>query len=150
MGTESPRLGDPIPAGTTVYRAFSKESFRKRQGDSGKVRSGAYYRTPDHIDGLSLGTTPEAAVSGLSSNHGYCSISVDDIRKLRYGLEVRPYLDDPSHLVLCGVPIMDPDIRDEDRGHANEVASSLAKKSNLITCDPFPAKPKEPTPPPEI
>jgi hypothetical protein len=145
MESNLPQLGDPVPRGITVYRAFSKKTFRERRADgSGKVRSGAYYREPNHEDGLSLGMTPEAAVSGLTDNFGYCSISVDAIRSLPYKLEVRPYITEPSHLVLCNLPFFIAE--DDERGLASEIASSLAKKSSVVTCDHYPPMAQGPPP----
>jgi hypothetical protein len=136
MARKTPRLGDPLADDDIIFRAFSAKGFRER---SKKVRAGAYYRSKDHEDGLSLGKTPESAVAGLGINYGYCSISVGFIHSLRYGLKVKPDLDNPGHLVLCGLPCIDSE-SDEERGIASEIAGKLAKNSELKTSDHYPPK----------
>jgi hypothetical protein len=135
MGTTPPRLGEPLPDNVTVYRAFSTEGARRRPA---KVRPRAYYRALDHTDGLSLGLTPLAAVSGLEVNYGYCSVSVGAIHRLPYGLSVRPDLDNPDHILLCKVPFFTG--LDREIGEAEEVAGALARISKAETCDHYPAK----------
>lgn len=135
MGTAPPLLGEPLADSEIVFRAFSKDGFRRRPR---KVRPLAYLRALDHSDGISLGRTPMDAVAGLETNYGYCSLSVGAIRALPYGLEVRPYLDDPNHLVICGVPYFFSE--DRERGLAQEIAGALARISTLETCDQYPPK----------
>lgn len=141
MGDEPPRLGEPLKDDQVVYRAFAAKGFRERPK---RVRAKAFYRWEDHEDGLSLGLTPEHAVAGLEENFGYCSILVGEIRRLPYGLEVRPDLNNPGHILLCGIPYLMQS--DRDRGVASEIAGALARISKIETCDPYP--PKETGPPP--
>ena len=117
MSTTPPRTGELLADSEVVYRAFSREGFRKRS--SAKVRPAAYHRAPDHKDGLSLGSTPESAVAELEINYGYCSISVGEIHKLKYGLEVRHDPDAPGHVLLCNVPFLIG--TDEERRKAAEI-----------------------------
>jgi hypothetical protein len=134
MGTTPIRLGDPLHEEAIVYRAFALHGYRQRKPP--KVRPFAYYRDESHIDGLSLGETPESAVAGLEINYGYCSIRVGDIRALRQGLDVRPDLDNPGHLILCNVPILTGS--DEERGRAAQIAGQLARISKPICFDHYP------------
>jgi hypothetical protein len=148
MGTTPVSLGDPLPDDTIVFRAFSYKGHRQRTPP--KVRPLAYIRAQDHIDGLSLGRTPEAAVAGLDLNYGYCSIRVRDIRtltdihKLPYKLEVRPDLNDPDHFVLCNLPIVSES--DEAREWAQFIAGRLAKLSTPQCFDHYPPSPSEELP----
>lgn len=134
MSTTPPRLGAPITESLVVYRAFATKSYRERRKN--RVRASAYHLTIDHIDGLSLGRTPIDAVSELQVNYGYCSINIQDIIQLPYGLEVRPDLDNPNHLLICNVPPMNG--TDIERENATLIAGALARISSLQTCDSFP------------
>jgi len=142
MHENPPRTEEPLADAQIVYRAFAAEGFRKRPK---KVRAKAYFRPADHVDGISLGLTPDDAVSGLQTNFGYCSVKVGAIRQLGYGLDVRRDPKDPSHILLCNVPFLIGE--DQDRGMAYEIASALAKISTVESCDLYPPK-KSGEPPP--
>jgi hypothetical protein len=129
-------VGDLLPDDREVFRAFSDKSYRERKATRNRVRSGAYQLREDDIaDGLSVGLTPEAAVRHLQTNFGYCSISVGTIHALPYHLEVRSDPRDPDHAFICNLPLMT--ISDEQRELAVLVAGELARRSQVITCDPF-------------
>lgn len=130
-----PQLGDPLDDDIIIYRAFAAKGFRERPS---KVRAKAYLRWEDHADGLSMGRTPLAAVAGLETNYGYCSISVGAIHGLPYNIKACPRLDDPDHILLCNIPYLMES--DRERGMAQEIAGRLAKLSKVETCDAFPPK----------
>lgn len=118
-----------------IFRAFSEKSFRDRGRN--KVRPGAYLlREVDLQDGLSVGLTPEAAVKYLERNEGYCSIETGIVRSLPYGLEVEIDPADPNHAFIKNLPYMK--VSDEHREKAMLIAGELARKSLVITCDPYP------------
>jgi len=144
MGTTPPRLGEPLADEETVYRAFSAEGYRKRGSGSGKVRPKAFSRPIDHVDGISVARTPEEAVSGLERNFGYCSINVGQIHRLPYGIEVRPDLDDPGHLLLCNIPAING--TDSEREMATVIAGVLSRLAVCESCDHFPSKKSEDLP----
>jgi len=141
MGTNPPRLGDTLADDVVVYRAFAVKGYRERHPK--RVRAMAYYRPPDHADGISLGDSPSSAVAHLSRNFGFCSVTVGRIHGLPYGLKVCPDLDDPGHILLCGVPCLIAN--DDERGRASEIANALAKISTVESLEHYP--PQE-TPPP--
>jgi len=129
-------VGDRLSDDREVFRAFSDKSYRERKAARNRVRSGAYQlREEDIADGLSVGLTPEAAVKHLQTNYGYCSISVGTIHALPYHLEVRVDLRDPVHAFICNLPLLT--ISDEQRELALLVGGELARRSEVITCDPF-------------
>jgi hypothetical protein len=142
MGSSSPRLGEPLADDVIVYRAFAAKSFRERNK---RVRVRAFYRTPDHTDGISMAETPADAVAGLAVNYGYCSIQVGAIHSLPYGLKVCRNLDEPGHVLLCGVPFLMES--EKDRGDAAEIAGALAKIATIVTCDHWPPKQTTQAPP---
>lgn len=128
------RLGDRVSDDIVVYRAFAEKSFRDRPKN--KARYFAYLlREEDVEDGLSVGLTPAAAVRYLSTNEGYCSISVRDIHALGGCIEVRMDKDDPEHAFICNLPFQK--ISDEERNKARMMAGKLAERSTVITCDPY-------------
>lgn len=147
MNTKPPRLGEPLVDDVIVYRAFPVKGYRERgaKDKPHKVRAKAFQRPQDHEDGISLGLTPEAAISGLESNHGYCSVSVAKIHSLKYGLRVCPDLDEPGHLLLRNVPPING--TDEERELGTEIAGALARISVVVTCDPYPPKRGDDLPP---
>ena len=117
-----------------VFRAFSEKGYRERKKN--KVRHGAYLlRDEDVNDGLSVGLTPDAAVQHLNFNEGYCSISVEAIHSLPYDLEVRIDTKDPNHAFICNLPLLT--ISDAHREKAILIAGELARRSKVITCDPY-------------
>ncbi len=127
-------VGDLLSEDCEVSRAFSDKSYRNRKKN--KVRAGAYYlREDEAADGLSVGLTPRDAVKYLERNYGYCSIAVAAVHALPYGLQVRSAKDDPSHAFICNLPLMT--ISDSQREQAMIVAGELARKSTVVTCDPF-------------
>jgi len=133
MGTMPPQLGEPLDDDLVIYRAFAAKGFRERPS---RVRAKAYYRHFDHTDGLSLGRTPIAAVSGLDDNFGYASIRVGDIRAM--GMEVRVDAESPDHILLCKIPPIDG--TDEQRDQASRIAGALARASKVESCDHYPPK----------
>lgn len=133
MSEAPPEIGDLLADDVVVFRAFATKAYRERPK---RIRSGAYYRSMSHTDGLSLGLTPEDAIAGLSRNFGYCSVTVGDIHKLPYGLEVRAVKNQPGHVLLLKMPCIDGD--DDQRADAAEISNKLAKISVLQSCDSYP------------
>jgi transposase-like protein len=86
--------------------------------------------------------------SALEINYGYCSISVGEIHKLKYGLEVRHDPGAPGHVLLCNVPFLIG--TDEERRKAAEIAGALARISKVETCDHFQPKKADDAPPPAV
>jgi hypothetical protein len=128
------RLGDPLDGTVQIFRAFAEKSFRNRKKN--QVRYFAYLlREVDSADGLSVGLTPAAAVKYLESNEGYCRISVAEIHALPYGLKVRIDLDDAEHAFICNLPL--ETTSDASRENARLIGGELARKSEVITCDPY-------------
>jgi hypothetical protein len=127
-------IGDLLSDDTVVYRAFSKDGHRK--SSSKKVRRGCFNRERKDDDGLSVGTTPAAAVQGLAQNFGYCSITVREIHALNRGLEVRADKTKPGHAFICNLPFMETD-NDEERASATELGGMLAHKAIAVTCEPY-------------
>jgi hypothetical protein len=100
------------------------------------VRPGAYYLRDDEIDdGLSVGLTPKDAIKCLERNYGYCALSVAKVHGLPYNLQVRGDTTDPNHAYICNLPLMT--INDEMREKAMLIAGELARRSRVITCDPY-------------
>lgn len=127
-------VGDLLADNLEVFRAFSDKSFRNRKKN--KVRAGAYQLREDEVsDGLSVGLTPKDAVKYLERNYGYCSIPVSTIHALPYKLEVRSDKRDSRHAFICNLPLQT--ISDAQREQAQLVAGELARKSRIVTCDPY-------------
>lgn len=128
------RLGDLLDGSVQIFRAFAGKNYRDRKKN--QVRYFAYLlRESDVVDGLSVGLTPAAAVRYLETNEGYCRISVAEIYALPYGLEVRIDLDDSEHAFICNLPLQT--ISDQSRENARLISGELARKSEVITCDPY-------------
>lgn len=126
--------GERLTDEQTVFRAFADKSYRDRKRQ--KVRAGAYLlRQIDAADGLSVGTTPEAAVMYLERNYGYCSINVGEIHGLPYGLEVRLDPENSNHAFILNLPLTA--ISDEQRELAQMVAGELARRSTPVAFDTF-------------
>jgi hypothetical protein len=132
--------GAPVNIGRTlnddvhVFRAFAEKSYRDRKKN--KVRNFAYLlRDEDAADGLSVGLSPGAAVRDLQTNEGYCKIMVGIIHALPYGLQVRIDPEDESHAFICNLPLLT--ISDQTRERAMLIANELARRSVVITCDPY-------------
>ena len=126
-------LGALLSNEQIVFRAFTEKSFRERPK---RVRSGAYLlREIDIEDGLSVGLSPEAAVKYLDRNEGYCSIPIGEIRSLPYGLDVTIDKTDPAHAFIRNLPYLKTS--DEHRERAMLIAGDLARRSKVITCDPY-------------
>jgi hypothetical protein len=123
-------LGDDV----LIYRAFAEKKYRNR--DKNAVRYFAYVlRDIDVNDGLSVGLSPAAAVRGLQTNEGYCQILVGVIHALPFGLQVRLDLNEADHAYICNLPLMT--ISDANRERAMQIGNELARKSTVVTCDPF-------------
>lgn len=137
MAAANVNLGDLLENNVDIFRAFADKSFRvRKENPPHKVRSGAFVlREEDADDGLSVGITPRAAVAYLDRNFGYCSILVEQVRELPYGLDVRLDPADPNHAYIINLPLMT--ISDEYRERAMLIAGELARKANCITCDPY-------------
>jgi hypothetical protein len=127
-------LGDCLGDEVTIFRAFAEKSYRHRK--KRVVRYFAYLlRDEDVADGLSVGLSPRAAVRYLRTNEGYCQILVGAIHRLPYGLQVRIDLADPDHAFICNLPLLSSS--DEARERAIQIGNELARKSDLVTCDPY-------------
>jgi len=149
MTAPAVQLGDRLADGTTVYRAFSLDGHRRvKATPPHSVRRRAYYRSKDHEDGLSVGLTPEAAVSRLQINFGYCSLPVEPVHKLPYNLCVHVDLAIKGHALICRVPPIDGN--DEEREIAEAIAGELARLSRVETCEPYPPASIEESPLPTI
>jgi hypothetical protein len=128
-------LGDRVGDDVVVYRAFAQSSFRDRKRN--RVEYYAYLaREQDLKNGLSVGLTPAAAVKHLASNEGYGHITVQDIRAVGNGVDVRYDTRDPEHAYICNLPYQKKS--DQDREQARFIAGQLAKKSVCDTCDSYP------------
>ena len=129
-----PNVGELIGDHCEIFRAFAEKNFRRREKN--KVRPGAYLLREDDLDeGLSVGLTPDAAVRYLERNYGYCSIIVAAVHALPYNLEVRVDKRDLNHAFICNLPLLT--ISDERREMAMLIAGELARKSKVVTCDPY-------------
>lgn len=127
-------LGALLGNDRIVFRAFSEKGFRDRKRN--KVRPGAYLlREYDVQDGLSVGISPEAAVRYLATNEGYCKISAEAVHSLPYNLQIKIDNNDPDHAFICNLPLLT--ISDQQREMAMLIAGELARKSEVVTCDPY-------------
>jgi hypothetical protein len=127
-------LGVLLNDDVLIYRAFAEKNYRNR--DKNAVRYFAYVlRDIDVNDGLSVGLSPAAAIRGLLSNEGYCHISVGIVHGLPYGLQVRTDPNEPDHAFICNLPLMT--ISDESRERARLIGNELARRSTVVTCDPY-------------
>lgn len=133
----NPSLGERIADEREIFRAFAEKNFRKRKNPPPhEVRYFAYLlREDDLADGLSVGLTPRDAVKHLDRNEGYCSISVGVIHSLGFGLEVRIDVNDDNHAFICNLPIRT--ISEQTDAMAISIARELARRSLVITCDPY-------------
>ena len=132
------QLGARIDDDIELFRAFAERSFRDRKATPPHaVRYSAYLlRDEDVADGLSMGLTPKASVKFLSRNYGYGSIRLQAITSLSDdALYVRLDASDSEHAFICNLPL--PTISDENRDAAMRIAKELARRSEVITCDPF-------------
>jgi hypothetical protein len=124
----------PLGGDVYLYRAFAEKSYRRRKPP--KVRYLAYWlREEDAQDGLSVGLTPAAAVRYLQTNEGYCRIRVGAVLGLPYGLEIRIDPTDIEHAFICNLPL--DAISDESRERAALIGGELARRSEVMTCDPY-------------
>jgi|SRR5271155_555903 len=132
------QLGERIDEDIDLFRAFAEKNFRERKTTPPHiVRYWAYLlRDEDAADGLSVGRTPKAAVKFLSRNYGYGSIQLREITSLSNdGLHVRLDASDPEHAFICNLPLLT--ISDEHRDAAMRIARELARRSKVVTCNPF-------------
>jgi|SRR6266853_1413806 len=134
MASSNVNLGHLLSNDAQVFRAFAEKSYRRRKKSA--VRYLAFLlRDEDARDGLSVGLSPDAAVKHLQTNEGYCRILVGEIHALPYGLQVRIDLTDANHAFICNLPLMT--ISDESRELAMLIANELARKSVVVSCDPY-------------
>ena len=135
MAAQPPvNLGNILADNIQIFRAFAEKSYRNRKKN--QVRYFAYLLRDDEVtDGLSVGTSPASAVRHLETNEGYCSILVGDIHALPYDLRVRADLADETHAFICNLPLMS--VSDEARERARLIGDELARKSVVMTCDPY-------------
>jgi hypothetical protein len=134
MSTPPPRVDGRLNDNVLVFRAFAEKSYRDR--NKNVVRYFAYLlRDIDANDGLSVGLSPAGAVRYLESNEGYCQILVGQIHELPFGLEVRADGSDPDHAFICNMPLMTAS--DDARASARHIGGELARRSTLVTCDPY-------------
>jgi hypothetical protein len=131
------QLGEPVNDDVELFRAFAEKNFRERKAKPPHVvRYWAYLlREEDAADGLSVGLTPKASVKHLSRNYGYCSIQREAITSLPDGLCVRLDTSDSEHAFICNLPLRT--ISDDSLNEAMRIAKELARKSQVVTCDPF-------------
>lgn len=131
------QLGEPVGGDVELFRAFAEKNFRERKATPPHVvRYWAYLlREEDEADGLSVGITPKASVKHLSRNYGYGSIRCGEVTSLPYGLCVRLDTSDTEHAFICNLPLRT--VSDDCLDAAMRIAKELARKSKVITCDPF-------------
>jgi len=137
MGSQDVNLGDPLGNDAVVYRAFLVKGFRNR--DKNKVRRKAFYRTRDHKDGLSVGTTPEHAVANLATNEGFCELAVAPVHALPHDLLIRHDLQQEGHALITNLPFLDG--TDKEREMAEVIAGKLTRIARIVTCNCFPVPP---------
>jgi hypothetical protein len=137
MATQVVNLGEPLNNDSFVFRAFPVEGYRHRKKN--KVRRKAFYRTQEHTDGLSVGTTPAHAVAGLVTNCGYCELPVGPVHELPHNLRVCPDMNEEGHALITNLPFFDG--TDEERGLAEVIAGKLVRIATIVTCDFFPPRP---------
>jgi hypothetical protein len=127
-------VGDILPDHQEVFRAFAEKSYRDRAKN--RVRPRAFLLLEKDVqDGLSVGLTPKGAVAHLQRNEGYCKISVGAIHTLPFNLQVKRDPSDAQHAFICNLPLLTAS--DSDREKAMLIAGELARRSIIITCDPF-------------
>jgi hypothetical protein len=130
--TESNFVGELVNDEIIIYRACSKSSFLSKSKDA--VQDVAFYKQGmNHTDGLSLALSPADSIRELDSNHGVLRIRVGSIHGLGYGLEVRTYLTDATHVLIRNLPCMD---REHEREAALKVASELAVLAEIESAQP--------------
>ena len=131
------QLGELVANNVELFRAFAGKNFRERRANAPHVvRYWAYLlREEDVADGLSVGFTPRASVKHLSRNYGYCSILSAEITSLPDGLYVRVDGSDKEHGFICNLPLRTTS--DETLRSAMRIAKELARRSKVITCDPY-------------
>lgn len=134
MASTPVNLGDRLNDELHVFRAFAEKNYRDRKKN--EVRYFAYLlRDDDTGDGLSVGLSPDAAVRHLQTNEGYCRILVGAIHDLPYGLVVRMDPADEYHAFICNLPLIS--ISDDARVRARLIGGELARRSEVVTCDPY-------------
>lgn len=134
MATPPLNLGNILADDVVVFRAFAEKKHRDR--NKNEVRYFAYLlRGIDVQDGLSVGLTADAAIKHLQSNEGYCQILVGLIHGLPFELKVRIDPNDPNHAFICNLPLLT--ISDEARERARFIGGELARRSVVVTCDPY-------------
>jgi hypothetical protein len=134
MADPPANLGVLLNDDVLIYRAFAEKSYRDRNKNI--VRYFSYLlRDVDVADGLSVGLSPAAAIRDLLSNEGYCQILVGEIHRLPFGLQVRIDVNDANHAYICNLPLMTTS--NEARERARFIGGELARKSIVVTCDPY-------------
>lgn len=135
--SESTNLGSRLGEELDIFRAFAEKSWRKRKANP--PHQATHYafllREQDIANGLSVGLTARACVSGLDTNEGYCSLSVGRVHNLSHNLEVRLDTKDPHHAFICNLPYVG--VSDEDRKRAVFIARDLVLIADVKTCDPY-------------
>jgi hypothetical protein len=134
------QLGEHVDDGVELFRGFADKNFRERKTNSPHVvRYWAYLlREDDVADGLSVGLTPKSSVKYLTrGNFGYGSIMSESVTALPDGLSVRRDVSDLEHAYICNLPLRSES--DEKLKAAMRIAKDLARKSKVITCDPYPS-----------
>jgi hypothetical protein len=129
-------LGDLVSDDKNVFRAFAVPGFRDRKKKT--VNDYAYYRRVSDKDGISVGLSPEHAVSGLGVNSGYCQLPVKPVHELPHGIKVRLDTKIDGHAFICDVPFITSD-DDAEREKAILIAGELARLSSPVVYDHYPA-----------
>lgn len=132
----SQNVGELVSNDKDAFRAFAVPGFRNRKKK--RVEDYAYYRRAEDEDGISLGLTPDDAVSRLNSNHGYCQLSVGEVHKLPYKIEIRLDNSMAGHAFICHVPFIATE-DDAERERAILIAGALARLSTPKSYDHYPS-----------
>lgn len=118
-----------------VYRGLRNKNWVKR----GVIQYLAYMLRPAKEPfpletELSLGLTPQSAVSELVENHGTARLFIQEVHSLPYGLTVRADVENPTKAYMYGLPTHSLD--EAQRGSAMTVATALANISSFASVDP--------------
>jgi hypothetical protein len=124
-------LGELVARDTEVFRACSSKNFLS--STKTEISDRAYLRRRKDDDGLSLGLTPEDAVSHLDRNFGVIGALAGAIQDLpSRNLAVRHDPEFPGHALLLGLPYVE-----ENETLATDVAWELKRLSRIVYKAPY-------------
>lgn len=121
--------GDPVPSHTVIYRAVSPSRMDKQ---TKHPKETAFLLRPasegfEAETSLTFGTSPNAALAGLTRVSHTCRIRVSDILALGRGLTVTEG-SDPDHVQVSGMPLFGV-----DDGLALAIAKELRDKASICS-----------------